>query len=251
MRLFSPEEYNGQKRNVGFDVLNALFSLWIVIWLIGAMRITIVDDHRLLSELLKLSLSEFDFIEAIHVYNSAENYLAHVEVIHADILIVDMIMPGVNGIDVIKHCRKIRKKSDLKILMLSTVIDTNSIREAFIAGANGYLCKDASIEELIKAIKFVHHEENKSYIGESIRDLLLQSQLFEAVKFSLSPREKELLNLICNGRTMKEVAADLALSKNTVQSYMKQLMRKMEVNRTPDLILKAIKYGLFHPSSIA
>lgn len=212
------------------------------------MNIAIIDDHKLLSELLKLSLSEFDFIKTITVYNKAEDYFAHLNVFDIDILLVDMLMPGVSGVDVINHCRKTKKKSALKILVLSTVIDTNMIKEAFQAGANGYLCKDASIDELVKAIKFVHAEENKSYIGDSIKDSLLQAQLFEAVKFNLSPREKELLQFVCGGKTTKEIASDLQLSKHTIQSYMKQLMRKMDVNRTPDLILKAIKYGLFHPS---
>ena len=215
------------------------------------MNVAIIDDHRLLSELLKLSLSEFDFIKSINVYNNAENYFSHLDVIDTDVLLVDMLMPDISGIDIIKHCRKTKKKSALKILVLSTVVDSHMIKNSLQAGANGYLCKDVSMDELIKAIKFVDVQENRPYIGDSIKDTLIQSQLFEAVKFNLSPREKELLQLICNGRTVKEIAYDLELSKNTVQSYMKQLMRKMEVNRTPDLILKAIKYGLFHPSSLA
>jgi RNA polymerase sigma factor (sigma-70 family) len=214
------------------------------------MNITIVDDHRLLSELLKLSLSEFDFIKTINVYNNAENYFAHLDIVKTDVLIVDMLMPDISGIEVITRCRKAKKKSALKILVLSTVVDMNMIKDAFQAGANGYLCKDASIDELIKAIKFVDAEDSRSYIGDSIKDTLLQAQLFEAVKFTLSPREKELLQLVCSGKTVKEIAFELELSKNTIQSYMKQLMRKMEVNRTPDLILKAIKYGLFYPTYV-
>ncbi|RZK60684.1 MAG: response regulator transcription factor [Pedobacter sp.] len=212
------------------------------------MNIAILDDHRLLSELLKLSLSEFDFIQNIQVYHSAENYLAHLNFAAMDLLIVDMLMPDMNGVDVIKHCRKAKKKTELKILVLSTVIDTNMIKDALQAGCNGYLSKDVSIEELIKAIQFVDGEDNKTYIGDGIKDSLLQSQLFESVKFSLSPREKDLLQLICSGSTVKEIASELKLSLNTVQSYMKQLMRKMEVNRTPDLILKAIRHGLFYPT---
>lgn len=214
------------------------------------MNITIVDDHRLLSELLKVSLSEFDFITNINVYNSPNNYLKHCSLIATDVLIVDMVMPEISGIELIKECRKVLNKSALKILVLSTIVDTNLIKEAFLAGANGYLCKDVSLDELCHAIKFVKAEEKKTYVGASIKDVLLQSQLFDAVEFNLSKREKELLQLICNGRTVKEIASDLGLSKNTVQSYMKQLMRKMEVNRTPDLILKAIKYGFFYPNSL-
>lgn len=214
------------------------------------MNITIVDDHKLLSELLKVSLSEFDFIKSINVYNNPTNYLKHCVIIETDVLIVDMVMPDMSGIELITECRKILDKASLKILVLSTIVDPAIIKEAFLAGANGYLCKDVTLDELYHAIKFVKAEERKTYVGASIKDTLLQAQLFETVEFNLSPREKELLHLICNGRTIKEAAAELELSKHTVQSYMKQLMRKMEVNRTPDLILKAIKYGLFHPNSL-
>ena len=215
------------------------------------MNIAILDDHRLLSELLKLSLKEFDFIQSINVYNSAENYFSHFDVMETNVLLLDLLMPSTSGIDVIKYCRKADSKSALKILVLSTVLDSNMIKHALQVGANGYLSKDVRIDELIKAIKFVASNENRAYIGDSIKDAFLQSQLFEDVKFNLSPREKELLQLICNGRTIKEIAYDLELSRNTVQSYMKQLMGKMEVNRTTDLILKAIKYGLFYPNLLA
>lgn len=214
------------------------------------MNISILDDHKLLSELLKLSLSEFDFIESIRVYNSPVFFFAHLDVLKTDVLIMDMLMPEMNGIDVINEIRKTKGKRVLKILVLSTVTTSSVIKDAFKSGANGYLCKDASIEELIRAMQFVDKEVDKIYIGESLKDILIQSQLFESIKFNLSPREKELLQNVCTGKTIKEISSDLDLSINTVQSYMKQLMRKMEVNRTPDLILKAIKYGLFHPDYI-
>lgn len=212
------------------------------------MTISILDNHRLLADLLKLSFLEFDFIKSVNIYTCPENYLAHTAVIKSDILIVDVLMCQMSGIDVIKNCRKSKAKSELKIIVLCAIKNPNMIREAFKAGANGYLCKDTSIIELIKAVKFVKLEEQKSYVGESIKDLLLQSQFLENVEFKLSPRDKDLLFHICQGKTAKEISAELNLTSATINSYIKLLMRKMEVNRTPDLILKAIKYGLFHPT---
>lgn len=211
------------------------------------MKISIIDDHKLLSELLRSSLVKFDHIQSVNVYDDYQKFFSHLGVVKPDILIVDMLMPEINGVDLIKKCREILPAKELKILVLSTVINPNVVKEALKAGANGYVCKDVSIEELLKAIRFMQGDYSRAYIGESLKDILVQSQLFEDVKFKLSPREQELLVNICEGKTVKEISFDLELSVNTIQSYMKQLMRKMDVNRTPDLILKAIKFGLFYP----
>lgn len=215
------------------------------------MNISIIDDHKLVSQLLKLSLSQFDFIESINIFNDAEQFFEHADFWQTNLLITDMLMPKMNGVDVINKCRGLQTKAELKILVLSTVADAVIINDAFAIGANGYLGKDVSIKELIKAIKFVDAEINRSYVGEGLKNVLPECPIYDSFKFNLSPREKELLNNVCVGKTAKEISTDLALSLNTVQSYMKQLMRKMEVKRTPDLILKAIKYGMHHPQYLA
>ncbi|PWS31722.1 response regulator [Pedobacter paludis] len=216
------------------------------------MKICLIDDHQLLSELLKISLTDFEFVESVNIYNQADKFFAHLDTLKPNVLILDMLMPDMNGVEIIRKCRKTRSKTDLKILVLSTITNPNTIKEAFKMGANGYICKDASIEELVTAIQFINEFDRKSYIGESLKEILVQSQLFEdTVSFTLSPREKELLHHVCSGKTVKEIALILDLSANTIQSYMRQLMYKMDVNRMPDLILKAIEYGLFLPNSMA
>jgi len=212
------------------------------------MNISIIDDHKILSELLKLSLSEFNFVNAVNLYHDAEKFFSQIDILPTDILITDMLMPNITGIDIIAACRKTRPKNKLKIVVLSSVKTASMIKKAFDEGANGYLCKDASLSELIGALKMVYKDEKAIYVGESLKNTLVEFQLFEKDNIHLSPREKELLAHICNGQTVKEIADQLDLSINTIQSYMKQLMRKMEVNRTPDLILKAIKMGLFFPN---
>lgn len=211
------------------------------------MNVTILDNHKLLADLLKQSFLEFDHIDTVQVYTCPKKYLGHLNIINSDLLIIDLLMQEMNGIEVIKHCRNLKSKVELKVIVLSTIKNATMIKEAFKAGANGYLCKDTSVDELVKAMDFVKTDFKKSYVGESVKDLLLQSQITETIEFNLSTREKELLFLLCSGKTAKEIAAHLQLSVFTIQSYMKQLMRKMKVNRTPDLILKAIRYGLFHP----
>lgn len=214
------------------------------------MNISILDDHKIIVELLKLSLVNYEFITSITPYESGERFLAHLNIQKTDLLILDIRMPEMSGIDVISQCRKRKTKSELKILVLSGTTDANLIKEALRCGANGFISKKSSINELINAIKFIQSGGDKTYIGVDLKDILIQSQLVEPIIFNLSSREKELLESLCFGKTPKEISYELGLSVSTIQSYMKSLMRKMKVNRTVDLVIKAIKYGMVYPKWI-
>jgi len=214
------------------------------------MTISIIDDHKMLSEVLKFSLQRFDFVEAVNLYTEPEKFFAHMDLFPTNILITDMLMPGTTGIEIIKSCRKTKSKSELKIIVLSGIGDVNVIKKSFAEGANGYISKDASITELVEALKTVFDNENAIYVGDSLKDILVEFQLFEKEKIQLAPHHLLLLKHVCQGETVKEIAHKQNLSVAIVQRYLKQLMRKMNVNRTPDLILKAIKQGLFLPIEI-
>jgi DNA-binding NarL/FixJ family response regulator len=215
------------------------------------MNISILDDHRIIVELLKFLLVNYEFITSITPFESGEKFLAHLNIRKTDLLILDMRMSDMSGIDIISQCRIRKAKSELKILVLSGTADANLIKEALRCGANGIISKKSSIDELINAIKFIQSETDKTYISIDLKDILIQSQLLEPIIFNLSVREKELLESICFGKTPKEISFELGLSISTIQSYMKSLMRKMKVNRTVDLVIKAIEYGLVYPKWIA
>lgn len=111
---------------------------------------------------------------------------------------------------------------------------------------NGYLSKETSSDELADAILTIYHGE--TYIGESLRNSLVRSSLSEdKFVFNLSPREKEVLQHVCSGKTIKETAFDMDLSANTVQTYYKAILKKFNLNRTADLIVFAIQNGLYNP----
>lgn len=208
------------------------------------MTLAIVEDHKIFAELLRKALLELDFIEAIDIYFNPLEFLKQLNIIKYDLLITDILMPEMQGIDLIVECRK---KNNMDIIVLSTLTYTMSIKEAISAGANGFLAKEGSFDELIHAIKLVKNKVKNPYIGKALIDNLVQNSLFGEEVISLSPRQKRLLQLICEGNTVKEIADIEKLSVNTVNSYLQHLMHKLEVNRTPDLILKAIKIGLFRP----
>lgn len=211
------------------------------------MNISILNDQKIILELLKFSLLNFEFVTSISSYERGENFLAHLNILKTDVLILDICLHEMHGIDVIYQCRKSKTRAELKILVLSGSVDSNLIKEALRRGADGFISKNSSIDELVNAIKFIQSGSDKCYIGVDLKEILIRSQLSEAVIFNLSTREKELLENICIGKTPKEISFELGLSTSTIQSYTKSLMRKMKVNRTIDLILKAIKYGLVHP----
>ena len=148
------------------------------------------------------------------------------------------------GIDLLTSFKQQKRK--VKVILLSSITEAQTIRYALRNGASGYLSKDSSIEELADALLTVHNGE--AYIGENLRNILIRNSLTEdRFVYSLSPREKEVLIMVCSGKTIKETAYDMDLSVHTVQTYYKTILKKFNVNRTADLIVFAIKNGLYNP----
>ncbi|MBS1511251.1 MAG: response regulator transcription factor [Bacteroidetes bacterium] len=206
------------------------------------LQIALLDDHQLLSQSLANLLYRFDFIKDIAVYNSPKTFLAAGQ--DYEILISDIMMPKMNGIDLLLKIKKLN--TGIKVIFLSSVMEAQTIRFALRSGANGYISKDTSVEELADAILAVHNGD--VYIGESLRNILLRNTLTEErLVFNLSPREREVLNLVCSGKTIKETAYDMELSVHTVQTYYKTILKKFNLNRTADLIVFAMKNGLYIP----
>lgn len=208
------------------------------------LTIALIDDHQLLSQSLSNLLSNYDFIETINIYSGPEDFLKQTAEKEFDIIISDIVMPGMSGIDLLTLYKKEKKKT--KIILLTSITEAQTIRHALRNGANGYLSKDTTVEELADAILTV--DGGEAYIGENLRSILLRNTLAEErFVFNLSPREKEVLNMVCSGKTIKETAYDMELSVNTVQTYYKAILKKFNLNRTADLIVFAIKNGLYNP----
>lgn len=212
------------------------------------INIAFIDDHQLLSQSLASMLSKYDFIGEINTFSNPKEFLDTKFLNAPDIIISDIMMPGISGIDLL-GILKPGKADKPKIILLSSITEVQTIRHSLRNGASGYLSKDISVEELADAILTVFHGE--PYIGENLRNSLLRNTLAEErFIFNLSPREKEVLNRVCSGRTIKEAAYDMNLSVNTVQSYYKAILKKFNLNRTTDLIVFAIKNGLYNPIEI-
>ncbi|MGG9963425.1 response regulator transcription factor [Ferruginibacter sp. SUN106] len=209
------------------------------------MLVALVDDHPLLTESIKNTLLLQPGVGQVKTYNSADIFLSEKLVPVPDIVITDLMMPGTNGLKLIEAIRKLNNDK-IKILVLSSINDVQTIKQVIRAGANGYLSKASPLEELIEAIFEIN--EGRQYIAKSLRESMLNTMFTEEqVVYHLSPREKEVLHKVCSGLTIKEIAYDLDLSAHTVQYYHRSVLTKLKVKRTTDLIVFAMQHGLYIP----
>jgi DNA-binding NarL/FixJ family response regulator len=213
------------------------------------IRVVIADDHRLLREMLRLILRQE---KSIKIVGEAANGLQTIDVISnlkPDIVLLDIIMPEMNGLEVLPAIRE--KSPKTKALMLTVAADEPTIFKALKAGAKGYLSKDVSISDLIKAIQAV-------YKGELWVERKLIARFFEGEaivrsreegrpgrpKEVLTPKEKQVLCILTKGCTNKEIGRTLFISEKTVKSHLNSIFRKLDVTRRLQAILYAINRGM-------
>jgi two-component system invasion response regulator UvrY len=209
------------------------------------MNIVLVDEHQLLTDSLQNLLLLMPEVDHVDTYTDGKNFLEHAGTTAPDILIMDLMLNGLSGLELLDVCRA-RFPKEMKVIILSSVADVQTIKHTIRRGANSFLSKSTTFQEFKESILQV--SAGKQYIGRSIRDNLINSVFTdEQIVLHLSPREKEVLQKVCSGRTIKEIAYDLKLSAHTVQYYHRSVMDKLKVKRTTDLIVYAMQHGLYIP----
>jgi len=207
-----------------------------------SIKVIIADDHTLVREGIKSLLSDVEGIEVIAETGDGEETLLKTSTLKPDILILDISMPKVSGI---RFCEKIKEISpETKIIILSMHFSKEYVREAFKYGAKGYILKDSSFTELEFAIKSVYG--GNMYISPKISQILVEDylDLLENPLEILTERQKEILKLIAEGYSIKEIANRLNLSVKTVETHKSQIMDKLGIYDIPGLVKYAIKHGL-------
>jgi DNA-binding NarL/FixJ family response regulator len=201
-------------------------------------RVILADDHNLVrSGMAALLEQDGRFLVVAEAINGVEA-LEKAEQFPCDLLIVDLAMPRLGGIEVIQGIRKRDKK--LKILVLSMYDDAQFVARAMKAGANGYLLKHALEEELFRAVDRVLAGER--FVSELIDAAALREFSFDDA--DLTPREIEVLHLIADGLTNSQVAETLQISPNTATRHRANLMQKLNVHNRVELINAAFSRGL-------
>lgn len=205
------------------------------------IKIYLADDHKILRESLNMLLSQEEDIEVV---GEAEDGLAVEEGLRktiADILILDVSMPKRSGLDVAKNIG--REYPDLKIIFLTMHKSEEILAEAFESGAKGYVLKENAFEELIKAIHAV--KDGKVYVSSELAPTLLHGFLSnERRGTDLSVREREILKLLAEGYSNKEISDMLVISIKTVETHRANIMRKNNFKNITELVLYAARNHL-------
>jgi len=210
------------------------------------IKIILVDDHQIVRDGIKALLTEIPDLAVIGEASDATELASKLLVLKPDIIILDISMPGMSGIEITR--KLISEHPETKIMILSMYTHEDFIFNAIKAGAKGYLPKNTTRKEIVDAVHAIYKGE--VYFSESISNIILKSYIKkvktgdetdEKTKASLSKRELEILKLFAEGQSNQQIADKLFISIRTVESHKNHIMQKLELDTTVDLIKFAIK----------
>ena len=208
----------------------------------AAIRILLADDHAVVRRGFRLILDSQADCEVVGEARTGREAVALAIALGPDVVVLDVSMPELNGIEATR--RIVEQLPRCRVLALSMHRDAVYVREMLRAGAQGYLLKDADDEALIDAVRAVARGD--AYLSPSVADSVLTDYRRHVTNplDLLSAREREVLQLISEGRTNKDIAQILSLSVHTVDSHRSRLMEKLNLNSTGELVRFAIRNGL-------
>ena len=210
------------------------------------LRVLLVDDHVMVLEGFKRLIE--DQCEVVGMVEDGRTLLEVAPKLKPDIITMDISMPWLNGLDAARRLKK--EMPDVKIIFLTMHADVAYVREAFAAGASGFLMKRSAGTELLQAIQAVSN--GQYYITSLITKDLVRSILEGASNVSpqrdvLTPRQREVLQLVAEGRAVKEIATILNVSAKTVEYHKGLIMEQLNLHTTAELTKYAIAHGLVPP----
>ncbi len=210
------------------------------------IKILLVDDHKILRDGIRSLLKEYADMEVVGEAADGRTAITLVNELSPDVVIMDISMPDLNGIDATRRINS--EHQGVKVIALSMHCDKQFVSEIFKAGATGYLLKDSAFDELEHAIRIVM--DGKTYINPQVGSLVVESLISQPSGQShkdfslLTEREREVLQLIAEGRSTKQIASDLHVSAKTIESHRRQVMGKLNIRNIAKLTKYAIREGL-------
>lgn len=206
-------------------------------------RLLAADDHTLLLEGFRLMLEpEFELVGSVE---DGQTLLVEAQKLRPDVILLDISMPLLNGIDAAGQLTKLLPSA--KLIFVTQHADSDFVTEAFRAGAAGYLLKRAAASELLTAIREVlkgRHYVSPLVARDTLEALLATSKPQGKLSERLTPRQREILQLVAEGRSRKEIASVLNIAVKTVEFHKATLMRELDLHTASDLTRYAIKHGL-------
>jgi two-component system, NarL family, response regulator NreC len=208
-----------------------------------SVRVLIVDDHAVFRAGLKLLIDAEDDLEAVGEAGNARDAIFQARALEPDVVLLDLVMPDQSGLEAMPTL--LHERPEMKVLILSMQDDPHYIREAFAAGASGYILKEAADTEVVAASRQV--AEGSSYVHPAVGAKLVAAETAEARRARedpLSDREREVLRLLALGHTNQEIAAQLYISVRTAETHRAHIMQKLRLSSRAELVRYALEQGV-------
>jgi DNA-binding NarL/FixJ family response regulator len=212
--------------------------------------VILADDHELVRAGIRSILETFRNVSVAAETGDGKEALRLVGRQRPDVLLLDITLPGLNGLEVLERIR--RERLPTRVLMLSMHAGPEYVARAIQAGADGYLVKDSAVEELAAALDAVLH--GRRYLSKTVDESVVETFLSgrgdaEPGIGALTPRQREILQLIAEGGSTREIAERLHVSVKTVETHRAQIMSRLGIRDVPGLVRFAIRTGLIDPHS--
>lgn len=211
------------------------------------IRVLLADDHAVVCEGLKLILGKQKDIEVVGATGSGREAVKMALIHHPDVIVMDICMPELNGIDA--ACRILNVNPSIQIVFLSMYATKEYVYQAMKVGALGYVLKESAGDDVVKAIRSVH--SGQRFLSQELKDIIIDHHVFKSEDLpprspldGLSSREREILQLVVEGKSSSEIGKSVHLSRSTVETYRSRLMTKLDIGNVPDLVRFAIQHGL-------
>lgn len=209
------------------------------------IKILLVDDHRIMRDGLSALLKNEPDMEVVAESDNGREAVEMSRKLKPTVVVMDMSMPGLNGAEATRQILALC--DDVKVLALSMHADKRFIIGALSAGASGYVLKDCAFEDLVRAIRTV--AMNRTYLSPNVADIVVESYRHSQPSPSesfpvLTPREREVLQLISEGASVKKIASILRVSTKTIETHREHIMKKLNIHSVAGLTKYAIREGL-------
>jgi two-component system response regulator NreC len=215
----------------------------------SATRVVLVDDHTVVRKGLRSILESEEGIEVVGEAGDGRHAVELVERVRPHVVVMDVALPELNGIEALRQIT--RRTEGVRVLVLSMHGDGVYVQQALRAGARGYVLKDSAGFELVQAVRALR--EGGSFFSPPVSRVMLSGYLGDAeaapgddLFARLTAREREVLQLIAEGKTNKEIAHVLAISTNTTETHRKHIMEKLELHNTAELVRFSLREKLVH-----
>jgi two-component system, NarL family, response regulator NreC len=208
-----------------------------------SIRVVVVDDHAVVRSGIKLLLDSHDDIEVVGEAGNAQDAVFRVRELTPDVILLDLVMPGEGGIEVLP--KLLKEAPGAKVLVLSMQDEPSYVREAFAAGASGYVLKEAADEEVVTAVREI--AGGGSYVHPTLGARMVTADAAARAAADadpLSDREREILRLLALGHTNQEIAKMLFISVRTAETHRAHIMQKLRLTTRAELVRHALANGL-------